>query len=407
MSSYQSIEDRNFAHLVWDIVWFGVAWVTVTRFLSVYAIRVGATPTELGWLTAGPPLGMALASLVSVWWRARFPDSVRAILLPSLLFRFSFLLLAFTPLFPEAYQPLWLIVAVTLPSLPQGVSNIVFLGLLKETTPAARMTPLLGRRTLGVNVALGAGALAFGLLLEGMAYPWNYVAMFGFAFVAAMASQWHLTHLRPLPEVDPVPVAAKAVPANPMREARFRALIVVSVVSYVAFFSVAPVMALRLVQELGAGEGFMAMFSVVELTAAAVVAAFITRIVARIGNRAMVGVAMLVTVGGALVAGVAPTLTVALLAAAFTGAGWSTAEIGLVGYFTENIPTQDAARYSRAYSQAVWLAIFVAPFLGSSLAELGVPLGVVLVLGAVLRLVAGVIALDLVPARRRVRWAAR
>jgi MFS family permease len=129
--------------------------------------------------------------------------------------------------------------------------------------------------------------------------------------------------------------------------------------------------------------------------------------VSRIGNRVMVGFAMIVTVAGALVAGIAPTLSVALLAAVFTGAGWSTAEIGMIGYFTESVPTRDAARYSRAYSQAVWLAIFVAPFIGSSLAELGVPLGSVLMLGALLRLLAGLFALNLVPARRRVRWVVR
>jgi MFS family permease len=405
---HKSIEDHNFIHLTWDIVWFGIAWVTVTRFLSVYAIRVGATPTELGWLTAGPPLGMLIASVISVWWRARFPDSIRAILLPSLLFRFSFLLLALTPLFPTAYQPLWLIIAVTLPSLPQGISNIMFMGLLKETTPQSRMTLLFGRRTLAVNIALGAGALGFGLMLEQIPYPWNYVAMFGFAFLAAMLSQWHLTNLRPLPEeATPAPPPTTQHQVQPWREPRFRTLTIVSVVSHIAFFAVAPVMALRLVEGLGAGEGFMAIFSVVELAAAAGVAVFITRIVSRVGNRAMVGAAMLVTVAGALVAGTASTLTGALLAAAFTGGGWSTAEIGLVGYFTETIPTKDAARYTRAYSQAVWLAIFCAPFIGSTLAELGVPLGSTLVLGALLRLGAGLFVLDLVPVRRRVRWVAR
>jgi MFS family permease len=382
----------------------------VTRFLSLYAIHVGATPTEIGWLTAGPPLGMVVASIVSVWWRARFPDSVKAILLPAFLFRFSFLLLALTPLFPPAYQPLWLIVSVTLPSLPQGISNIMFMGLLKETTPQSRITALLGRRTLAVNIALGAAALVFGLMLERVAYPVNYTLMFGFAFVAALLSQWHLTRLHPLPEAFMADAATTESANNapsPLHEARFRTLLTVSVVSYIAFFSVAPVMALRLVTELGAGERYMALFSVVELGAAAGVAVFIARIVTRIGNRSMVGLAMLVTVGGALIAGSAPTLTVALLAAAFTGAGWSTAEIGMMGYFTENIPTRDAARYTRTYSQGVWLAIFVAPFIGSSLVEFGVALGPVLLLGAFLRLIAGLFVLNLVPVRRRVPYAAR
>lgn len=395
MKHSRNLEDHNFYHLVWDVAWFGVAWVTINRFLSVYALRVGATPTELSWITAGPVLGMALGSLLVIWWRDRFPDSVKAIGIPTFLFRFTFLLLAFTPLFPERWQPLWIIAAVTIPSLPQGLSNIIFYGVLKEATPDSRMTPLLGQRTLVVNVALGASALMFGIWLERAPYPYNYALMFSFAFVAALVSQWHLSRVRPLdPEaVKPEPATIKR-DVKPLQDWRFRQVLWVSALSYIAFFSVFPVIAIRLVDELNAGEGFMAVFSVVELAGGAFMALFITRIVKSVGNRFMIGAAMIVTAVAALVMALVPSLPLTLIGAILTGAGWSTAEIGIVGYFTQNSPTRDSARYTRIYSQAVWAAIFVAPFMGTFLVEAEIPLATVILLGAGLRFLAGFLAMQ-------------
>lgn len=397
-----TVEDHNFYHLVWDVAWFGVAWVTITRFLSVYAIRVGASPTELGWITAGPFIGMTLASALSVWWRNRHRDSVRAVLLPSVLFRFNFLLLALTPLFPLQWQPLWLIVAVTLPSLPQGLSNVMFLNVLKETTSEQRMAHLLGRRTLIVNATLGLGALIFGVWLERVPFPYNYALMFAFAFVAAMFSHYHLHHLHPLnpDEVKPEP-ATNREQVRPLANPAFRSVLLVAVAGHVAFFSVFPIITLRLVNELGASEGYMAIFSVVELTAGAMLAAFMGRIVRRFGNRKMVGGALMITSLAALTVAFTPSLPLALFAAGFTGMGWALSEIGMIAYMTEIIPTRNASHYSRMFSQVSWSAVFIAPFIGTNLAELGVSLPAILVLGAVLRFGAGWIALSGIPFTRR------
>lgn len=402
-----NLEQHNFVHLVWDVAWFGIAWVTVSRFLQVYAIRVGASPIELGWITAGPQLGMLIASLFSVWWRERHPDSMKAIFYPTLLFRFSFLLLAFTPLFPQMWQPLWLIISVTLPAIPQGVSSIIFFPLLKEATPDHRMTDLFGRRTLVVNLTLGLGTLGFGLWLERIPYPYNYALMFAFAFAAALMSQWHLNKVQPLD-----PEAAKPNPnqhkAKPLQNPRFRRLLMINGLSYVAFFSVFPVIVLRLVDDLGASEGFMAVFSVIELAAGAALAVFIPRLVRKFGNQYMAGFALLGTVVAVLIIALTDTLPITLLAALFTGAGWSTAEIGMLNHLAEVMPTRDAARYTRVHSQTIWTAIFIAPFIGTYLVSFGVSITAVLFLGAGLRIIAALIALDTLsvarPKRRARVW---
>ncbi len=44
---HQSRERTSFHHAVREIYWFSIA--VVTTFLSIYAIRLIATPVELGW----------------------------------------------------------------------------------------------------------------------------------------------------------------------------------------------------------------------------------------------------------------------------------------------------------------------------------------------------------------------
>ena len=42
----------NFAHLYFDIAWFGVLSGTAVNFLNVYATRLGATGFQIGLLAA-------------------------------------------------------------------------------------------------------------------------------------------------------------------------------------------------------------------------------------------------------------------------------------------------------------------------------------------------------------------
>ena len=56
----------NFIHLFWDIGWWGLYVGTTAAFLSIYAARSGATPEQLGLLSALPALvGHSLGSVIA------------------------------------------------------------------------------------------------------------------------------------------------------------------------------------------------------------------------------------------------------------------------------------------------------------------------------------------------------
>jgi predicted MFS family arabinose efflux permease len=266
----------------------------------------------------------------------------------------------------------------------------VFTLILREAVPPTRLTPLLSRRNVALNIVLGISILIFGHWLETAPFPANYQVMFGVGFVFTLLSLWHVMRVRVTEErslLHPPPSAS--APARAWRSPSFQMVAFVAAFMHVAFFSIVSVTPLRLVNELGAAEQFMALFGMVELSAAIAVSLVTSRFVARWGNRALIAASMIATGLAALVLAFSGTLSLTLLAAVLSGAGWTAATIGLFGYFTENTAPQDMPRFTAAYTQVVYLAVFIGPLLGSSLANSGANLTAVLLLGAVLRLLAG------------------
>ncbi|NWF67850.1 MAG: MFS transporter [Chloroflexi bacterium] len=398
MKLFNRVEDRqfdesNFHHFVWDIAWFGIALAATTRFLQVYAIRLDATPIQVALLTSLPAIVALVSSIfLSTRWRSRYSNSARAVYWPGMWQRLAFLLPVFAPLFPPEWRPIWLIFAVCLPALGEGIGAVVFLSLFRETTPEKVTTRLLSRRSLAMNITLGISALAFGFWLEHAPFPLNYQIMFLIAFAAALISMWHVIQIR---AHDVKPVESKVMSkANPWRSWSFREVAFAVVVTHIGFMAVFAVTPLHLVKDLRATEGFMAIFGFVELFAACIAALLVSRIVARIGNNLTMVLAMVATSIASLTIALAPNMWVTLPAALLNGGGWTIIGITLFGVFTEkthSVAQQDMVQYSRAYYQTIAVSVFIGPLLGSTLANAGVSLLLLMMAGALLRLLAALL----------------
>lgn len=384
------LSKANYHHLVMDIAWFGIALAATTRFLQFYAIRMGATPMELGWLTAMPALVLVIATTFSQWWRTRNADSVKAIWWPSIGFRFIFLLPAFAPFLPEEWRVWWIIFAVTLPALPQAVASALFLITMRETVTPEQLPSLFSRRALAMNITITIGALGFGLLLEALPFPLNYQIMFVMAFVFAMVSQWHIGRLHVIVPVKPKTNAVRRTVRDLLSDTYFQSVAFVTLVSHIAFFSIFAVIPLHLERNLGATEGFMAAFGIAELLAGASVTLLLARFINRIGNRAVIKWALLGTALAAFVIAVSPVLWLTLIGAALTGASWTAIGVGTLGFFSERTAADDV-QASTVFHQMIFSAMFIGPLLGSSLVNFGFAIVPVLIMGMVLRMVASIL----------------
>lgn len=362
-------EQANFHHLVVDIVWFGLALAATSRFLSLYAIRLGASPDQLNWLAALPGIALLLSAGLSGWWRRRYPDTIQAIKLPGLSFRLVFLLPAFAPFFPPEWQPVWLILAVSLAALPQGIAGAIFIVLMRETVSAQRMTSLLSRRTLMMNLAIAAGALAFGVMLEKVPFPYNYQLMFGLAFLFTLMSYWHVVSVRVIYPEPPPPPKRRDKAARIWHSPRFIQVAFITFIMHAAFFSVIMIAPLRMVEDLHAGEGFIALFGMAELIAGASVAVFTDRIIRSIGSRTLVAASMLATALSAGIIALAPSLELTILAALLSGGAWSAASIGIFAFLLENTPEGDSTPAAVAFQQLIAAGIFIGPMVGNVLVD--------------------------------------
>jgi predicted MFS family arabinose efflux permease len=390
-ASISRYEEANFRHLVIDIAWFGFALAANSRFLSVYAIRLGATPAEQSLISALPALVLLFSSMLGSWWLKRYVSTIKALRLPGFGMRFMFLLPLFAPVFPEWFQPWWIILSVTLPAIPQGVASVVFINMMREAVPPSQLGKLLGLRSVALNIALAGGALAFGLWLETAPFPFNYQSMFFVAFLAAMMSYRHIDLIKMVNEIAP-DVRPPAMPWKTVWGAGpFRQVALITAISHISFTLLIAIIPLYLVRERGATEGFMALFGLVELVSGAVISMLAVKLAQRIGNRAMIALMMFGTALAAVVLAFSPSLPFTLIAAALTGACWmSVALIGLFGFFTENTPIENSTGYSTAYQQVIGLSTFIGPMLGTLLVNAGLELTSVIIVGAVVRAVAAV-----------------
>jgi MFS family permease len=223
-----------------------------------------------------------------------------------------------------------------------------------------------------------------------------YVAAFGLSLLSLLnISRVHV--LQPEAVAEPT-----QPPLRVWRSLAFQRIALITITTHIAFFVIVPIVPLRLVDEMGADEAFMSVFALAELSSAACIAVFSSRIVRQIGTRATISIGMIGTGVAAILLAAAPSLPFTLIGAALSGASWTMAAISLFSFFSENTPPESITRYSTVYNQIVMLSVFVGPLLGSKLASTSLSLVTVMLIGAGLRILAGSLApYDLMGRRRR------
>jgi len=390
------IERANYHHLVMDIAWFGLALAATARFLQFFALRMGATPMDIGWISSVPALVLIFSTALSGWWRSHYRDSVSAVWIPSIVFRFIFLLPAFAPFFPAEWRVAWIIASATLPAIGQGVSSAIFMTMMRDTISDQVIPPLLTRRYLALNVAITLSSLGFGLMLDALPFPTNYQIMFVVAFGFSMVSQWHLGRLRII--YQPTAEEAQRIKPRPLgklfSEPNFIAVAIVSFVSYFAFHLVFAVTPLHLERSLHASEGWMGLYGGVEVAAGVLISLRLNAILARLGNRRIIGYSLLGLALASLVIALAPNMLVALAGAALTGASWTAISICTLGYFTEKTARGDM-QASVVFHQLLFVAIFIGPIMGTGIVSVGISTTMMLIIGALVRLLGGWLLLAL------------
>jgi MFS family permease len=183
----ESLDDRNYRNLLISGAWFGPAEGGIFNFLPVFVARLGASPTMVSLLTAGPSLVGIFSYLPGGAYAERRPDQVRLVVRAGFLARLSYLLIALLPFFLPPEQVVIAIVLIwSLTAIPNAVHVPAWTAMMQRAVPPGRRAKLNGARWGLMSLIASIAMAVYGVMLNRMDFPLGYQIVFMISFLAAM-----------------------------------------------------------------------------------------------------------------------------------------------------------------------------------------------------------------------------
>jgi MFS family permease len=374
-----TLEGRNVRNLYIETAWFGLLNGLSATFVSVFALRLGATTTQVGWLTA-------LTALVNVAWlmpAARLIERQRRriplILITGFLQRLGYLVMALMPLVVISGRVEALIAINTLITLPAAVINTAITALLPDLTSAERRGEVVSNRWLLLSIMATIAALAGGRILDLMPLPANYQVLFG---VGAILSLLSLRYLRRIKVPDTV-IRQRAEHARDryswkrlrqslssmLRHRDFVRFTIASFVFYWGIYLPGALWSVLRVRNLAASDTWIGIIAMV-VNGSTIVGYFAWgKLVGRWGNRRVLNVTALAVAGYALTTALVPTIEWMVLTSILGGLSWSGCNLVLFNVMLGVSPDDRRASYVALYTALMNVAAFGGPLLGAALSD--------------------------------------
>ena len=408
----------NFIHYFFDISWWGLYAGATAAFLSIYATRIGATPIQIGLLTA-LPAAISLALSLPAGQFVRRISAWRSTWIAALVSRSLFLLFALIPFFFQLNENqvkaiLWVSVLIAVPTTVIGVS---FSQLFIEAVPGEWRGTVVGVRNALFSIISFIVTVISGQILTHLPFQTGYQVVFVIGFAGGVMTSYHLWKVRPVEDLcASAPTAALPGTAAPLpsvgligrRFSRLRRFLppvegqgrrYLRVLGLLFMFNltnfmVNPLVPEVLVNNLNLSDAWISIGTAANSMIVFIVSIFINRLILRTGNHRGT------SLGAALLGVQAAVLALAndplhyLLSVLIGGVGSGILMTTQMNYNLENVPGQERSvwlSYSLLFGNAALLA---GALIGPAVASL-TGLQHALLLFGVFRLIAGLIILKM------------
>lgn len=347
-------------------------------YLGLFALSLGATPSQIGMLNAFPNL---LGNILQIPYgimadrlgRRRF-----LILLGSVWNRCSWLLMAIIPfLLPEAWQVPSVIIIATLRIVIGNLGVPAWTAIQAEIIPR----PLRGRYYARRNVILNA----FGLITTFIAsqilrasFPKNYQILFVLAFVTGILSTLTFAQIA----VKPMPRKAKQVNVQAKLKQRlgnfakaiksnkaFSAYCYSALVWNFGVSLAGPLVVVYYMQNLGGTEGFWAYVQGASIIAGILCQRYWGRLLDQFGEKNIMVKAGVGAVLVPLLWYIAPFAGFGLLINFIGGFAWGGYNLAAFNLLLEITPEENRSLYVGVYNTLLGFATALGPLIGGILAE--------------------------------------
>lgn len=390
----ETAEDQNTWNLYLDVTWWGVLNGIVSTFVSVFAIRLGASNTLVGLL-------VSLPALINIFWlipsariierqRRRLPIIVRA----SFLQRLGYLLIALMPFVFRTHRPEALVVLVALITPPAAMASVAFTSLLADVVPADKRAQVISIRNVLVSIVSTVTMLISGKILDLLLFPFNYQLLFGAGFAASLVSLYYVSHIQVADAIVASQQVRRKVPLTVLLRRSVKQImsqrdfVRFSASAFVFHWGLYLPMALYSiyrVKTLGASDTWIGLLSMVQNAVTIAAYFYWGRVASRRGNRLVLLISSLGIGLFPVLTGLSPRIEPLLFASVIGGIFGAGLNLSFFNTLLEVCPPERRPSYVAINTTLINVAAFLAPLLGTSLANL-LDIRIALLIGGAVRL---------------------
>ncbi len=389
------VTEHNIRNLYIEVFWAAVL-SAAAAFNAPFALRLGATNTEIGLLTSIPALLALLVTIPSGQILGRQARRMPSLVWSLYIYRVGFLLAALVPWLPgtdKGTSLVWLLVAFTTPAHFFGVG---WSSMLADVIPEVKRARVFAVRNILAALATTVGVFLAGLWLEYGDFPRNYQVMYLVGVAASMLSLYYILKLR-------VPDSAVPCQAAPRPPASFRSVwhgfrqaaatqpdfmrIVGNTLAHgIGLWLVSPLYVLYFVRTLGANEGWIGLNNTVANLAPVVGYYVWQRAIHRWGENRILRWSISGIGLYPVLVGLTPDLTPILVWTALNGLVAPGINLSHFSMLLKVCPDTERPAYLGIYTSVMNVGAFIMPLLGVYLADI-FGLAPILVAGGVICLI--------------------
>jgi MFS family permease len=366
---------RNMVAYFWDIGWWGLYVGSTVSFLTIYATRSGATPEQIGLLTALPAIVSLILSLPVGWLLQRF-SAGRATVLSAFYSRILFVVYALLPwILPAQLQIQALLGLAVVIAIPTTVINISFSQFFMEAIPSEWRGAVVGTRNAIMSLVSFPVTLVCGQILTWLDFPVGYQIVFFIGFVGGIMT------VRALSQVRSLPLPSEPI-FNPFLVEKRRwfpkidhhAFYYIRVVSLLFLFNLTnnmmiPLVPDLLVRHLRLSEGVIGIGTALANLLVFLVSLTIARITRRTGNRKATSFGAILLAANAVFLALAQDIILYIAAIVVGGIASGILGSAQYNYHLDNLPQTDRPSWLSWNLFLGNMAILVGALVGPALAQ--------------------------------------
>lgn len=371
-----TVEAHNTRNLYAETAWFGILSGLTVTFVSVFALRLGATTGQVGWLTALP-------ALINVIWlipASRLIERHRGLSLvfyTGLAQRLGYIAMAAMPFAIVTRRVEALIAIQTLITLPTAIINTAVTAMIPDLVSPENRGQVVSTRWLILAATSTVAALVGGKFLDLVPVPLNYQILLG---VGSAISLLGLVNLRRMRLTERLPVRRPQAAARQGRSslgASLRAILsqrdfvrfaIAAFVFHWGLYLPAALWSVFRVRDLGANDTWIGLIAVVVDASTIAGYLFWGRARARWGDRWLLLVSGLLVTLYTLITVLVPTIEWMIVTSMVGGFSWAGCNLALFNLMLTVCPDERRPTYVALYTALMNITAFAGPLLGASLA---------------------------------------